>query len=245
MTAAPLTHGRDHYAVFDVDETLIRCKSMFSFLNFCYAEVYGPEAGAFAYIEFTENIAAMATSMPREAVNRAFYRVFKGWRRELLAQLARDWFAQELQMGMFHQESLAALRKHQHQGHRIVLLSGSADFILAPLADYLKVEHLLAIHLEQTEFGLLSGEIEGIQTIGAGKRAALEALLASRQATQPAVLHGYGDHESDAPFLSMCDFKTVVLSHPSAPGQAAWCKGWDTIQLPRQRSRKLLSSIAR
>lgn len=236
--------SRAGYAVFDVDETLIRCKSMFAFLNFCYSEMLGAEAGGAVYIEFTEQLFALAERVPRNDVNRAFYRVFKGWRRATVDRLAQDWFAQELALGLWYDETLAALRRHQQQGDKIVLLSGSADFILAPLASWLKVDHLLAIHIEQTPGGILSGEIAGIQTIGAGKCEALEQLLAGCPANP--VLHGYGDHESDLPFLARCDHRTVVLSDPAQRQAPAWSQGWPTLAVehrgPRRRQQAPLAA---
>jgi HAD superfamily hydrolase (TIGR01490 family) len=210
MGAPPQCAPRPAIAVFDVDETLIRVKSMFGFLTFALEQRKGTDAGRRDAQEIVAGLRQMAQHMPRNAVNRAFYRHFRNWPEAEIRDLAAAWFASVNCDGLYHPEVLARFREHQRLGHETVLLSGSAKLFLAPLALFLGADLLLAIRLEVAEDGLLTGEITGTQTIGEGKRDALNALLTASGAG--AVLHGYGDHVSDRPFLELCDHRTVVLS---------------------------------
>lgn len=196
-------------AVFDVDETLIRCKSMFSFLEYALVAKMGAAEGRRAYLLVLDDLRRARIDLPREAVNRQFYRALSGWSLAELSELAVGWFDSYRDRDLYFPETCARLRWHQAQGHRTVLLSGSAHFIIAPIARDLAVDDVLAISLCQRADGTTDGEIEGIQTIGQGKADALSCYLAQFDHLSDVV--GYGDHESDQPFLSICSEKYVVF----------------------------------
>jgi len=207
-------------AVFDVDETLIRCKSMFSFLEYALVAKRGPAQGGQAYAAILHGLRRARDTLPREAVNRQFYRALAGWDLAELSALAAAWF-KDHQKGLYIPETLARLREHQRLGHKTLLLSGSATFIIAPIAQDLAVDDTLAIALRRMPDGTTDGEIHGIQTIGAGKARALTAYLA--QVDPAPDLIGYGDHESDLPFLRLCTRSFLVL--PAQSGLPDWAKG--------------------
>lgn len=208
-------------AVFDVDETLIPFKSMFVFLEYAMKAKLGPSAGGRSYRVFRAEIDMYRTTHSREEVNRLFYRVFKGWPLADLESLARRWWAELPAKDRWIPDVLDVLKAHQSKGHPIILLSGSAKFILAPLATELGTDLTLATNLSVSEAGICDGEILGIQTIGAGKRAALAQIEVL--AEMDAQLIGYGDHASDLGFLDYCDEAHVVLA-TGAPFPN-WAKG--------------------
>ena len=204
-------------AVFDVDETLIGCKSMFSFLEFAFREVAGDIGGAQAYRAALYELQTARETEPREVVNRLFYRNFSRWSLNQLAELSQEWFAQSKARSFYVPEVLNRFRQHQAQGHETVLLSGSASFIVAPIADDLGATGLLAIVLRRLPDGTTDGQIEGIQTIGEGKAAALRNLIQSRGPYARTI--GYGDHQSDLPFLVICD-EAYCVHAADRPGPA-------------------------
>ncbi|MGQ0710032.1 MAG: HAD-IB family hydrolase [Rhodoferax sp.] len=215
-------------AVFDLDETLIRCKSMFSFLEYSLVARLGPEVGGVAYQRALAALEEDRQRLAREDVNRRFWRHFGGWRLEDLAALAQDWFRELVaKTDPFIPETLARWRGHQAAGHQTVLLSGSAEFIVAPVAQALGADAVLAIELAQQADGSASGEIKGIQTIGVGKAKALAGFLAlGRQGSQ---VFGYGDHASDLPFLQLCDHAHCVLAaHTPLP---PWALGLERVDV--------------
>ncbi len=138
-----------------------------------------------------------------------------------IEELAERWWDQIPTDERWIPEAVDALRAHQCAGHVIVLLSGSANFILAPIAEEIGVDCILSISLGILENGICNGEIVGIQTIGEGKREALAQL--THRAESNAKLVGYGDHESDLSFLAYCDEAFVLIPHgETTPG---WAKG--------------------
>ncbi len=227
---APLRNR--NLAVFDVDETLIDCKSMFDFLQFALRRTLGRDAGGVVFIHLMEELQTARETAPREAVNRLFYSKLEGWRIADLEQLAEQWFQHRLHQSQpfFLSAVLAALRQHQAAGDDILFLSGSARFILAPMAQYLGVRHMQAIELELALDGAsLTGNIAGLQTIGDGKAEALARFLNSLPA-RPGVITGYGDHESDLPFLRKCERQRVVTADCTAP---LWTSGLSNVEFLR------------
>lgn len=207
-------------AVFDVDETLIRIKSMFAFLTFALSQREGTHQGKQHADAIAARMRQAARYKSRAEVNREFYRLFAGWPAAEIRSLAVDWFASVDEPGLYHGQVLARWRDHKARGDLMVMLSGSARHFLSPLADHLGADHLLAIDLEEDAQGHLTGEISGIQTIGNGKRDALEHLLKQLDGTP--MLFGYGDHASDQPFLALCDHPIAVLSPEAAAQPAPW-----------------------
>ncbi len=87
-------------------------------------------------------------------------------------------------------------------------MSGSFPAVLAPLAQRLGVDHLLATTLESVG-GRYTGEILPPQTIGAGKADAIAAFLRSKEA-EAQDSYAYGDDISDLPMLEAVGHPTVV-----------------------------------
>lgn len=206
-------------AVFDVDETLIRIKSMFEFLTFALQQREGGNTGSTHARDRIAELRRMAQTQPRETVNREFYRTFQGWPVSEVVDLAERWFASINTDQLYHDEVRQRYFAHQRLGHVTIFLSGSAKLFLAPLANLFEVDHLLAIDMEAAN-GILTGEIMGIQTIGQGKRDGLEALLGPvKHRTE---IFGYGDHASDLPFLEICDHAAVIVPEGAVSDAQTW-----------------------
>ena len=216
-------------AVFDVDETLISFKSMFSYLKFAYNHRYGAD-GAAKYAAAMDAINIARQTRSREDVNRDFYRLFAGWGIDELQAIASDWFHALDRQTLFIPEALSRYESHVEAGDTTVLLTGSASFIVAPIAQLLFADAVLSINLKILPDHTTSGEISGIQTIGQGKADALTAYVGANSA---ASIIGYGDHESDLPFLKLCDQAYVVT--PSKRPFPDWAAraGFDRLDVDR------------
>lgn len=216
------------YAFFDVDETLIDQKSMFSFRAFYYRERFGALAGALANRLAQRRLQALLRQgRDRNEVNRAYYRAFRGHAQSALAASARRWFAQaSCQPGFYIAPVLRALERHVADGVEPVFVSGSALEIIAPLAEALGVRHLLVNRMAVAN-GRYTGELLPPQTIGAGKRVAVDAFLAAHGASG-ALCYGYGDHRSDLPLLEAVGHPTVVV-HEQEMLALANARGWPVL----------------
>jgi HAD superfamily hydrolase (TIGR01490 family) len=216
------------FAFFDVDETLIDQKSMFSFRAFYYCERLGAWRGAAAdWLAQRRLRALLRQGCERSEVNRAYYRAFRGHAQSTLAASARRWFAQASgQPGFYIAPVLRALQRHRAEGIEPVFVSGSALEIVQPLADALGVHYLL-VNRMAVEQGRYTGELLAPQTIGAGKRVAVDAFLAAHGA-DGAHCYGYGDHYSDLPLLEAVGHPTVV-AHELEMLALANERGWPVL----------------
>jgi HAD superfamily hydrolase (TIGR01490 family) len=99
------------------------------------------------------------------------------------------------------------VRKHHAAGRRVILLTGTLDFLGEPLRAYLGAERLLAARPEVCE-GLLTGRLAEPHPYGARKRELL-LRLAQEEELDLVASYAYADHHTDEPFLE-------AVGHPVA-----------------------------
>ena len=122
---------------------------------------------------------------------------------------------------------LQAIREHKEQGHAIVLLSGSLDFLLEPLKEYVEADHLIAAHMEVKE-GKLTGKIVGDFPYG-GYKAVLINHFAKEHGLDFSRSYAYADHHTDHEVLRL--FGNPVVINPRskmqeiAHARGVACKG--------------------
>ena len=193
-------------AFFDVDGTLISIKSMFSFLEFLVEALAIEEST----LDYRQQLQQMITDQaPREAINRYYYRLYTGLEVDLVAQLGQQWYRQVRDReGLFYPRMLEEVRRHQLQGLRTVLVSGSFAAILQPLADELGIDDLIAAPLE-IQAGRYTGQLIGLPTIGQGKAVGIRNYLRAYPAIT-AQCYAYGDDVSDLPMLESVGFPVTV-----------------------------------
>ena len=203
-----MTHPR--FAFFDVDETLINAKSMFSFQSFYHRRRWGRLGSQIADWRSRGQLERLIIQgADRSQVNAAFFAEFRGSRPEEVQVAAISWFEHiRTSADFFIEPVLDALRKHQLDGIKPVFVSGSSLEILQPLADQLQVHHILANRLE-VDAGRYTGRLLPPQTIGTGKREAVNSFLLD-QGANPSCCFAYGDHLSDLPFLETVGHPTVI-----------------------------------
>jgi HAD superfamily hydrolase (TIGR01490 family) len=200
-------------AFFDVDETLISVKSMVDFLEFYLARPHADENTGLRWRAAQFRAAAGDPRVPREEVNRRYYRIYAGERTDTLAELGRAWFTRRRrEPGFVHAPVVAALIRHRQAGHRVVLVSGSMPACLDPLAETLEVRDVLCTRQLVDDTGRYTGAIAG-SVIGEGKRNAAR-FLAARTGLSLPLSFGYADDASDIPLLSL-------LGHPVVVGEEA------------------------
>lgn len=223
--AAMSPHAPRRYVFFDVDETLISIKSMLSFQEYWFAAT-GDLSGK---ILFEEEMARLRRGgASREALNRRYYAHFAGREVAAVEQRATGWFNHVATTipGLFHSAVVAALYRHQNQGDRAVLVSGSFPALLTPIARRLGVRDILATDLV-TAHGRYTGEIRPPQTIGAGKAEVIARFLAARR-VPAAQCHAYGDDLSDLPMLDAVGHPVVVRGSGELEAQARQ-RGWPVL----------------
>ncbi|CAB3774507.1 HAD family hydrolase [Paraburkholderia humisilvae] len=211
-------------AFFDVDETLITEKSMFTFMQYHYSRRYHI-SGKIRYLVFIfwiKFLARLGTS--REAVNRIYYRTYRGTSIHHLDKLGREWFAERSKRpGFFISDITTELKGLQQSGYLVALVSGSFRPCLEPIAEQLNADFVLCTELENNE-GTLSGRVLQ-QTIGKGKSRVVQELLRKLDANADDCT-AYGDHISDLPMLELVGRPVVVGRRCSKLVSLAEQRGW-------------------
>lgn len=218
------------YAFFDVDETVISIKSMFSFKKFYLISLFGKQEGTRVFEDFLENVKNKVDSgHSRKSINSFYYSQFKGHSLKKLNVLAKEWFELvKLDNSFYHEPILDRLKKHIDAGEEPVFVSGSSLSIIAPLAYELNVKHILANRPLAVE-DKLTGTLLHPQTIGDGKLIAVKEFLKEKNCCA-ASCFAYGDHISDLPLLEYIGYPFVVKGDKSLIS-IAHDRGWPVIEV--------------
>jgi HAD superfamily hydrolase (TIGR01490 family) len=208
-------------AFFDVDETLIKCKSLLRFLRF------DDDTAERRTTTVAERLAELyADGASRTELNRVYFRHFAGRVEQDVAVLGLAWFHHECQDGgLFDTTVLARLREHAAGGAYIVLVSGSFPPCLDPIAAYVGANAVLCTRPEVVA-GRYTGEI-ATPMIGTAKVTAIQELAAARNISLDDS-YAYADHISDLPMLRLVGHPVVVGADPALVAQADQ-HGWHRI----------------
>lgn len=118
---------------------------------------------------------------------------------------------------------LEALHQHQQQGHYVILLSGSLDFLLQPLREYTQADLLVTSSLEIDTRGRFSGHIANTHPVGRSKATLAQALVQQHQIDLSAS-YAYADSAGDIYLMELVGHpiainpKAGLLKHAQAHG---------------------------
>ncbi|MGQ9688344.1 MAG: HAD family hydrolase [Desulfobaccales bacterium] len=200
-------------AVFDVDRTLVRGGTERLFFRYLLAR---RKLSLVRVLRFLLSLAAN----PRHRFTN------KSYLAGMAVPEAERWASacyRELILPRLRPRAVARLQAHHAGGRRIVLITGSLDFLVHPLKENLRVDTLIATVLESRQ-GIFTGNIKGLHPRGENKRLLLKE-LARREGLDLARSYGYGDHEEDIPFLS-CVGYPVVANPTRKMARLARQRGW-------------------
>ncbi|WP_068089146.1 HAD family hydrolase [Polycladidibacter stylochi] len=221
--------GNNKFAFFDVDETLVFEKTMFSILN--KLSFHFNELDAASLLKQLRDMRLQ--NIPREEVNRYFYRSLAGLKQIEVRKIAKDYINMRLANNghrpFLIPETVKALHDLKKNGFEPVFVSGSAIDFLFQLAQALGVRHVLATALSTDSKGCYTGKLSGDCMIGAGKANAVGKFMATHKA-DPALCYAFGDHISDADFISLVGHGNLVEGS-SAAEHLAVERGWTIIPL--------------
>lgn len=192
----------DDYAFFDVDGTITTHNTMLPFLHYCVQNLNLSTTQYMAHYCYRLKLRWLASSQSRNALNALYYQQFNGMKTQDVLDLGKAWFELQLKQDQpfFNPKVVDALKTHQRNGLKIVLVSGGFPATIAPIATYLNVDDYLCVH-PVINHGLYTGKISGIQTIGQGKVLAIKTHY--QDVLDFSASHAYGDHSSDFPMLNL------------------------------------------
>lgn len=220
------------FAFFDVDETLIVEKSMFTVLGALGRDT--PEFDAAGHRRAITRLRNKGHS--RTTVNRYFYRGLAGLEVSDVQRVAEEYFAARAASSspLFIASTTERLRALVDSDVPAVVVSGSAEIFLRPMMKMLGVHHVLATRLVTDTSGRLTGEIDGACMIGEGKTEAVCTFL-KRAGAVASECWGFGDHLSDIPFLEVLGHPHIVEGNADAVAEAGR-RGWPVLDAPEMKA---------
>lgn len=207
-------------AVFDVDRTLIPVTTTERiFLR------YLARHGAIGPVTVARTLLFMArhlpTASPFEAIRRQ-RAYLAGQSYEKMRKMARACFETDIKPRI-SRAALKAIEGHKARGEMIILLSGSLDFLLEPLREYLEADHLIAAQMEVVK-GKLTGRIMGDYPYGSFKAKIIQH-FASEHGLDFSRSYAYADHHTDHEILRLFGNPVVINARPKMQ-EIARREGW-------------------
>ena len=141
---------------------------------------------------------------------------------ETIRGQALECFEQVIRPHLFAQGS-AKTREHIDAGREVVLVTGSIDFLMAPLAEHLGASHVEAPGLV-TEGGRFTGALDG-PPVGAEEKRRRVLAYAASVGIDMAGSFAYGDSIADLPMLEAVGHP-VAINPDKALAAEAGRRGW-------------------
>lgn len=161
----------------------------------------------------------------REAFQRSFYRIYRGLDADELDRRAGALFRQYIEPRIYPQ-ARERIERHRARGDQVVLITGSIEAIVAPLAEHLRVSSVIAPRLA-VEDGRLTGEL--VEAPVAGERKAEQmAAFAAEQGIDLQASVAYGDSADDLPMLERAG-RAVVVNPRGRLLDKAMTRNWEIL----------------
>ena len=157
---------------------------------------------------------------------REFYQLYRGFERGDCVSRSEQLFDEVMRPRMYP-GAVERIREHQQRGERVVLVTGSLDFIMEPLAEYTKADDLIALAMKEKD-GRLTGETEG-PAIGDEEKARIVRDYAERRGIDLDRSYAYADSSSDQPMLSAVGH-AVAVNPGGKLKKAAEASGWEVVR---------------
>lgn len=143
----------------------------------------------------------------RRRFNLAFFRHYAGLERDWLVESAAG-LSKELLVPHLYPGAVPLLERTRREGFGTVLVTGSLDFAIAPLARMLEFDQVIANKLVFSG-GVATGELEPPVLAESEKVRAMKAVIAEHK-VQAAHCRAYSDSYSDLPMLEAVGNPTAV-----------------------------------
>lgn len=137
--------------------------------------------------------------------------------------LAKDFFSLEI-APRISKEALATIEEHRKKGHKVLLITGTLDFLAELMKDYIKTDDLIVSTLEQIG-GRYTGRTSSPFPYKEGKRELIERYT-EREDIELELSYAYGDRYNDR-------FLMEIVGHPVAINpdrrlfMVARLRGWE------------------
>ena len=223
-----IVNGREHAATafFDVDGTIVDATIVHYYAFYRTCE-YSTLRRFLWTIGFLPKVLyyIVLDKISRSRFIQSFYRQYRGFNRGDCVSRSGRLFEEVMRPRMFA-GAVDRIRAHQQRGERVVLVTGSLDFVMEPLAEYTKADDLIALSMREDD-GRLTGETEG-PPIGDEAKARIVRDYAERRGIDLARCYAYADSSSDEPMLSVVGH-AVAVNPGGKLKKAADAGGWEVV----------------
>ena len=159
----------------------------------------------------------------RPQFNRVFYRNYRGMDATALNALATDMFGSYLRQKIFP-EAISQIEEHKAQGDHVVLLTGSLNFIVQPIAEFLGADTIIAPELKEQD-GFFTGKLTTEPLIGEQKAIAMKK-YAQHADISLDICYAYSDSKSDLQMLESVGIP-IAVNPSKGLRQHALELGWE------------------
>ncbi len=186
-------------AFFDVDGTLVSTTIVHAYI-WLQTSSLPRIIRFFWFIGFLPKVVfyLILDRISRPQFNRVFYRNYRGKDATALKALAVDMFASYLRQKIFP-EAISQIEEHKAQGDQVVLLTGSLNFIVQPIAEFLGADSVIAPELKEQD-GIFTGRLTTEPLIGEQKAIAMKK-FAEQEDIPLDICYAYSDSKSDLEML--------------------------------------------
>jgi HAD superfamily hydrolase (TIGR01490 family) len=198
------------YCVFvDLDETLIKAKSMMAVINeYYHMNSRFKLVAKIKFHIFKMNLCRFAIKNPdRNKLNRFYYEMLAGFSVKKITQASQHWIKVNYNE-LFNFRILEEIKKHRDANAEIIIVTGSFIQCVKPIADYLRIQNIICTELE-VKCGHFTGNMLSCPVIGEGKAKAINQFVQDNSLSL-SNSYAYGDHDSDIPMLSLADNPVAV-----------------------------------
>ena len=202
------SQSQDVAAFFDVDGTIVEATVVHYYAFFATYGYSSIRRAAWTAVFLPKVVYYLLLDMvSRSRFNRVFYDNYRGMDAALVGARSADHFEQFIRPRMFS-GAIDRIVEHRTRGERVVLITGSLDFIMEPVAAFLNADGLIAARMHEQN-GRLTGTLTG-PPIGDEEKARVMQAYAEEQNIDLDRSYGYADSSSDLPMLRSVGRATVV-----------------------------------
>ena len=194
-------------AFFDIDGTLLKANVVDYYLYLASQEKSPMQRRALKLqLLIKAPYYLLLDRWSRDRFNRQFYRNYRGMQLQQCQQWSRSQFVEKIRPALFP-SALACIAQHQAAGRAIILVTGSLDFIVAPLAEFIGADEMIVARLATAQ-GRFTGEMVSAPVAGAEKARGMVAVAQAKEIDLTAS-YAYADSMADLPMLT-------AVGHPVA-----------------------------
>ncbi|MBN2623052.1 MAG: HAD family hydrolase [Acidimicrobiales bacterium] len=211
-------------AFFDLDKTVIAKASMVAFSGPLHRAgllsrrmLLRAAWGQLVYAQFG------ASPEKLDKLRDSVLRLTVGWDQVAITEIVRETLVEVVEP-IVYDEALELIREHSAAGRKVFIVSASPEEIVAPLAQYLGVDEVIATRAELDEGGRYTGRTE-LYCYGPAKVVAMTA-VAERDGIDMAASFAYSDSATDKPMLEAVGH-AVAVNPDRELLRAAKVHGWE------------------